>query len=266
VRRARFLFTLIAFTLSEGLSAIPVNANVALPITEGHTVYRIQYKTTKNENEKVTETYIFAFAHGLSGKTVLIGAIPAKISKTFTGAGDLALFLKHTVYQIDGPLYTSRLALVGGIKFPTGKDKFTSESTDWRVGVVYTMQDDSHEIDISTLYSINTEAEGIEQGDTFNHDLAYQFRLFPWNLPEEGIPTTINVVGELNGISIQKTEVDGMQQENTGGYKLFISPGLQIVGSQIIVEGIVQFPIIQDLNGTQPEERYRTVVSTRFQF
>ena len=68
------------------------------------------------------------------------------------------------------------------------------------------MQHNQHEIDVSSVYSINTEAGGIEKGDVLTYDLAYQIRLFPWELPAKGIPSQINFDIELNGLFEQRAE------------------------------------------------------------
>ena len=162
-------------------------------------------------------------------------------------------------------LTTTLISLLGGIKLPTGKNEFTSESTDWCLGGVYTLQHNRNEIDASLVYSVNTEAEGAEKGDTLAHDLAYQLRLFPWNWPESGVPAQINFVMELNGLYSQKDEVSGIKADNSSGYQLFLSPGFQWVSRRFIIEGLFQRPIVHDLNGSQTKEDYRAILGVRFQ-
>lgn len=124
---------------------------------------------------------------------------------------------------------SSRFALLGGVKLPTGKNEFTSESTDWRFGGVYTLQENRHEIDGSVVYSVNTEAEGVEKGDTLAHDITCQLRLSPWDWPETSLPAQFNLVIELSALYSQKDELSGIKTENSGGYQLFLSPGFQWV-------------------------------------
>lgn len=245
--------------------AIPIATDVALPVSKGETVYRLQSKKMKPEGAKESYIFPFAFAHGLSPKTVLIGVLPYKSTDSTSGLVDISFNLRHTVYQRDSFLRTSRFALLGGIKLPTGSDEFTSESTDWRFGGVYTLQDNRHEIDASLVYSINTEAEDAEKGDTLAHDISYQLRISPWNWPDSGVPAQFNFVVELNGLYTQKDEISGIKAANTGGYKLFISPGFQWVSQQFIIEGLFQRPVVQDLNGNQMEEDYRAILGVRFQ-
>lgn len=245
--------------------AIPIATNVALPVSKGETVYRLQGKKVKREG--MEEVYItpLAFAHGLSEKTVLIGVLPYKTTDSTSGLLDIPLTVRHTIYQYNSFLRTSRFALLGGVKLPTGSNEFTSESTDWRFGGIYTLQDNRHEIDASLVYSINTEAEGVEKGDTLAHDLSYQLRLFPRSWPDRGVPAQINFVMELNGLYAQKDEVSGIKSNDFGGYQLYLSPGFQWVSRQFIIEGLFQQPIVQDLSGTQAEEDYRAILGVRFQ-
>ena len=255
---ATLLFTNISW-------AIPIATNVALPVTKGETVYRVQTKSIKPKNMNETYVYPVAFAHGLSGNTVLIGALPYKVTPTTSGLTDIPLTIRYTVYRKDAPLETSRFALLGGIKLPLGSDVFTTESTDWRLGGVYTYQNNRHEIDASLVYSINTEAQGVEKGDTIAHDLAYQFRLFPGSYGESGVPSQLNLDIEFNGIYIGKDEILGLRDNSTGSYKLFLSPGLQWVTQNYIIEGLAQFPIVQNLNASQNKEDFRLILGVRFQ-
>jgi len=257
---------LLIFTGIQNSHAIPINTNVALPVAKNHTVFRIQNKIKKINGADESHTVILAIAHGLTEKDVLIFSIPQLVTGSNKGFGDTTFLVRHTVYKYDAPLLTSRVGVMGGIKLPTGKDQITTESTDWRIGAVYTLQSDRHEIDTSILYAINTEAEGSENGDILFHDVAYQLRLYPWTLPDVGVPSQFNFVIEANGEIIQKNEINGIKDDNSGGYKLFASAGFQWVEIYWIAEVLFQTPLVQDLNGVQLNEKYRAIAGIRFQF
>jgi len=263
--KSSWIFLLMFISVSKLCWAIPIATNVALPVAKGEFVYRIQAKSRQLKGESETYTLPVAAAYGLSGKTVLITSIPYKTTPSASGVADVVINIRHTIYQKDAPQKTSRFAILGGIKLPVGSDSFTTDSTDWRFGGVYTYQYDRHEFDASIVYSINTKAKDLELGDTISHDFAYQYRISPSEFASSGIPSQINLDFEINGIYTAKSEVSNVKDSNSGSYKLFLSSGLQWVNKNLIVEGLAQFPVIQNLNGMQTKEEMRLILGFRFQ-
>lgn len=260
----KFIIFLFGFIIVLNLQAIPINTSVALPVATGNAVFRLQSKFFKSDSDR--HLFVAAVAYGLSRRTTLIVSSLGVSKGPTKGMGDSSILVRQTVLQFDAPLYTSRLGLLGGVKLPTGVDEVTTNSTDWRAGGVYTMQSDQHEFDSSVIFHVNTTGSGIKMGDRILHDLAYQIRISPWHLPETGVPSQWNLVVELNGIFSEKNRVSGATDPNTGGYQLFLSPGVQWVSQKIILEFLFQKPVVQNLNGSQMQEEYRLLSGTRFQF
>jgi hypothetical protein len=97
------------------------------------------------------------------------------------------------------------------------------------------------------IYQFNTAKGTFSFGDELSHNTGFWFRVLPWELPETGVPSQLQIVVELNGIWNQENKLDGNPLKNSGGYTLYLSPGLQWVGSWWVLEGSVQFPVLQDL-------------------
>ena len=85
-------------------------------------------------------------------------------------------------------------------------------------------------------------------------------------LPEEGVPSFLYGVVELNGSYSEKNEVDGRRDRNSGGHTVFLSPGIQWVTYRWVVEASLQIPIIQDLHGDALEADYALTLGMRFRF
>ena len=67
---------------------------------------------------------------------------------------------------------------------------------------------------------------------------------------------------ELNGTAAARDEITGTPDPDSGGHLLFLSPDLQWISTPwLLFEASVQFPILQNLNGTQL--KYGTPVSAR---
>jgi len=277
------LSLLVLFDLSivpmNNILAAPINSNVALPVRKGGFVFRSQVRwlrATDDPTPSDKEVNVVAIpnvlVYGATPDLALFAIFPyffrnveltdtssgKRIDKNDNGIGDLTLIARYTVYAKDYPSGTARFAPLAGIKLPTGNDDLepiTTDSIDFQLGGVATVTWDigRHEIDADIIYRINTEAENFEKGDEFVYDLAYEFRVYPWTLPNVGVPNFIYLVAEANGVFSKKSEQNGKTLDNSGGNIIFLSPGVQFATKRYILEASIQLPIIQDLNGNQVE-------------
>jgi len=274
-------FALSVLPMNSALAA-PINSNVALPVRKGGFVFRSQARWLRATDDPTTsdrEVNIVAIpnvlVYGATPDLALFTIFPyifrnvestdpssgKRTEKNDNGIGDLTLLARYTVYARDYPSGTTRFALLGGIKLPTGDDDLepiTTESIDFTLGWVSTVTwgFGRHEVDADVVYRINTEAEDFEKGDDLIYDLAYQFRVYPWTLPEVGVPNFVYLVAEANGVFSQKSEQNGKTIDGSGGNTIFFSPGIQFASRRFIFEASIQLPVIQDLNGNQVEKDF----------
>jgi len=269
-------------------TAAGINTDVALPVRKGGFVFRTQARwlratddPTSLDRDVNVVSIPNVLVYGASPELALFAIVPYIFRNTkFTdhstgkrgteedsGLGDAILLGRYTVLTRDYPSGTARVALLAGIKLPTGDDELepiTTDSMDIPLGWVSTVTWDfgRHELDMDAVYRINTEADAFEKGDELIYDVAYQLRIHPWSLPETGTPDFIYVVAELNGAFMQKSEQEGRTISDSGGHTVFFSPGLQFATRRFILEASIQLPIVSDLNGGQLETDY--VIATGF--
>jgi hypothetical protein len=279
------LVALASFTGAGGLWAAGINTNVALPVREGGFVYRTQVRFISASDDpspmnRDIEAYVVpnVLVYGATSQTTLFGILPYILKSVERGSGglreddrtngfgDLTFLLRQTVYARDAVQRTSRLGLIGGLEIPVGSEGFSSHSTDFVLGGVYTLQTGRHEFDTDLLYKVNTEARDLDLGDEFRYDLAYGLRLFPRQWPERGTPSQLFAVIEANGRSIEKARLNGIELDDTGGTLVFLSPGIQWVSQRVIYEASLQVPLIQNLNGSQVETDFVATAGVRIQF
>lgn len=224
--------------------------------------------------------------YGLRDGTALFGVVPflykaqevntpdgGRTDREDAGLGDIRLFVKRRVFRRDQPGATDRLALIGGLELPTGDTnkrdglgklprplQLGSGSWDPFVGAVATHQQQRYELSADVLYQFNTKHGNFEFGDEVVHDAGLWVRVWPGELPEWGTPSAIHAVLEFNGVFKQKDTVAGDLVGDLGGYTLYLSPGLQWVGPWWIVEGSLQFPVLQALNRAEIREAGPTYV------
>jgi len=295
--KKQFIIFFIALFKITITSAMPINNDTALFVAQGQALIREQGQFTKKANDPTPMNrviHVFAlrsvFLYGITEKISLLGKYPLlhkrlkltidskRITRKATGFGDLTVLTKYRFFKRDKPAETIRSALFGGLKFPTGSTHKCdclgelprplqpgTGSWDPIVGGVFTWQTLRQQIDIALQYKFNTRNRNFTFGDSFRHDISYQRRIWSSESSEKGtdIPSYLYAVLEANGIFNQKNKSCNIIDNNSGGYTLFISPGVQYVSKRFIIEASVQAPAIQKLNGKQPKTRFIAVAGFR---
>lgn len=198
------------------------------------------------------------------------------------GPGDLRLVGVYRFFRRDVERGTTQASFLGGLTLPTGTTDLTdsdlpsltersgtrlppslqlgSESVDGIVGLAA-----MHNRDRLTFYAdmqgkLNTEgAQDVKAGNTLFYDLSVDYTLFSGR--------NLFLILELNGASTSRAEQAGRTVRSSGGQLLFISPGLQYLPiPNLILEGSVQIPIYQNLNGRQLAPNWSAVVGLEYLF
>lgn len=290
---------LLLLIASEVASAAPINSNTAFAPHKGESILRLQYRFVEAESDPspmdreletqaLTGVYIYGFTEKFTGilavpyldkELKLANANDTRITRDTDGLGDIQTLLKYRVFTKDKPGKTHRLGVFGGLEWPTGDDDESdrlgrlpqplqagSGSYDPILGLVWTTQTLSWEIDADLGYQFNTEANDFQFGDVIFYNVSYQHRLWPRELPEEGVPSFVYGVVEAIGAYAAENDVNGRTDHDSGGHTVFLSPGLQWVSQRWVVEGAIQLPVIQALNGDALEADYAITLGVRFRF
>jgi hypothetical protein len=285
---------LVAMVISGEAYAAPETFNTALPVAKGEFIFREQFLYRKASDdpsaaERDLEVLggISVLGYGATGDLALFGILPIldkrleltdtsgqRIARSTRGIGDAQLFGRYTVFKKDLPGRNFRIAPFLGLELPTGNDddsdsfgrlpatlQLGSGSWDPFGGLIVTWQTLDYQLDAQVSYMANTKANGFEFGDAFRFDASLQYRLWPRELGT-GVPGFLYGIVEANLLHQAKNEINGASDPNSGGTTLFLSPGLQYVTKRWVIEGIVQLPAVQNLNGTALEDDF--IVRTGF--
>ncbi len=190
-----------------------------------------------------------------------------------------ALTGKYRYFEHNYPGGSTQLAILGAVKLPTGdtdardssgtllpvSDQLGSGSVDYVGALTATsVFDYDWAAHASVLYKINTEGDrNFQFGNFLNYNLAVSRLIYhePYPGPE------VYIGLELNGEYSVRNELNGTDVANSGGNKIFVSPTLvAFLARNWTLEASVQLPVIEDLNGNQPEEGVRFVLGFRFQY
>lgn len=286
------------FGVSAPVWAAPQTFNTALPVAQGEFIFRQQFFNQKadkdpgltNRDVNVLGS-VSVLGYGLNRDLALFGVVPVldktlkvtplgdvRTKRSTSGFGDARLFARYTVLSKNAPGQSFRIAPFAGIKAPTGKSRIRdglgllpatlqlgSGSWDPFGGMIATWQTLDFQIDAQASYKFNTSANGFRFGDEMRLDASLQYRLLPRQLSAE---TTGFLYGVLEGNFLyqEKSRNNGVTLANSGGSRLFASPGLQYVTRRWIAEAIVQIPVFQNLNGTALKDNYTVRTGFRVNF
>jgi len=286
-----------AFGGGANVWAAPITFNTALPVAKGEFVFREQFVVGQSgddssgaDRDRTAFAAVSVLGYGVSGKLAVFGVLPyvdktldvtvagTRQQRSASGLGDISLFGRYTVYQDDRPGRTFRIAPFVGVQAPTGKDDKSdafgrlppsvqpgSGAWDFFGGAVATYQTLGFQVDTQLSYRGNGKANNFEAGDMARLDASLQYRLWPRTLGA-GVPGFLYGVLEAGLVHQDKNRFAGIGDPNSGGTTLFITPGLQYVTKRWILEGGVQLPALQNLNGTALENDYIIRAGFRFNF
>lgn len=296
--RRGFSLGLGILSLSFGSPAFAaINTDVALTPAKGQFVLRTQYSLKRkgddptDQNRSMTiQTVKQVVIYGVTGSTAAFLVVPyqdkdlrtssggQRISRQDSGLADLKLFVKQRIWRKDMPGDTTRLSILGGLELPTGEHHETdglgrlppslrlgSGSVDPFTGVVFTRQTQRYEFSQDFVYQVNTGHDDLQFGDVLRHDTGMWLRVWPKEFPEWEEPKSVHAVLEFNGVWQAKHRSGGTLRDS-GGYTLFISPGIQYVTPRWLLEASVQLPVIDSPNGNGLETDWVVVTGARTTF
>lgn len=286
----------LGFSVGTAIAA-PITFNTALPVGKGEFVNRELLVLTRSGNDPSgaerdvdVNALVSVLGYGISGDLAIFGVLPyvdkesqttigdTRVTRSSKGFGDLSVFARYTFFKQDARGHTFRIAAFGGVKAPTGDDNESDAlgrlpiplqsgtgSWDGFGGVVATYQTLAFQVDAQVSYTAKTEANDFEGGDEARLDGSFQYRLLPRSLGK-GTPGFLYAVLEANVIYRDENRAFGSRDRNSGGTSIFLSPGLQYVTKRYILEGSVQLPVSQNLNGDALENDYVARVGFRWNF
>ncbi len=281
IRRAAKGLLLAMGLLNSTSWAAPIATNTALPVSADEIILRGQLVATHSSdsfegtNRQLDRLEVrTVFGYGLTSKLAVFGMLPlvnidrsiGNVSTSEFGLGDAALFARYEVFRSDKPGRTLRIAPFGGIRVPSGRDNKTGDgSLDVFGGLIATVASTQWVLDSQIRYDHNREADGFERGDTTKLESSFQYRLSPGTVARDTSAFVYGVI-EISANYAERNRVNGVTDPNSGGFQLFLTPGLQYAARRWIADFGIMIPIVNDLNGSALEPDYSILASMRVNF
>ncbi len=281
MHRLGYLWLLPCVAASPAL-AIGPPINTDTPITLGlegrgvRTFAKIVRSSNERSDGRVTTTlWPVALPYNVTTKAVAGIIVPTVFKEvrrgsetvSSAGLGDISLFAKYVVLQIDRHRETLRLAPKVVLKLPTGDEKETpalgSGSTDVSAGGVAAWLKGRFGLYAEAHCHVTGSSNGRQFGNGVVYNLALAYRLVPAvyeTYPARQVNGYLEFLGSWKG----KDRFKGRNVQDSGGHLLFLAPGLQYIPlSWLLVESSLQLPLLKDLNRTQMEPDWTLIAGLR---
>ncbi len=252
-----------AIALLSSLTSLPVRAHDPIFGLGPHVLFKggveiaPEVKTIKAGDKDKTEIAL-ELTYGITGDWAAGIDIPyidqSQGTNSASGQGDITAFTKYRFWRDDGPGLQQSMSVALKIETDTGSDNVSNGTTDGVLGLAYGYEGRTWYRWAALRYKFNGENDaGIRQGDKVLLDLVGGWRMKRTGYLE---PDTVWIL-ELNGESTQNTELNGVDEFNSGGSEWFISPGIFWTKRNFAVKAGVQIPVTSNLNGNQQDTDYR---------
>jgi len=180
------------------------------------------------------------------------------------GLGDVEVFTKYRFWRKDTLGLQESLALLLKIKTPTANKNTNpmlgTGTTDIITGLTYGYEGLRWYRWVSARYRYNGTRDGLHPGNKWLFDIVGGMR--PWATVYRAWDYVFMV--ELNTEVAQRTTIGNIVQPNSGGIRLFVSPGTMITKRNFAIKAGIQIPVYQHLYGSQATTDYRAVITTEW--
>ena len=259
-----------------------ISVDAGLTPSEDRWIFRTQYRHMERNDDagpmdRRMEVHVWnnVLAYGLKRNLTLMVRQPylrremsmmGTPSGNKSGPGDFMVMAKYGLYRKNTRDYTFGMAATLGLELPTGKDAFTSNTWDIKPGLFMSWRNGIWASDLSIAYKWNGFADDNSLGVNPGDELALDFALARQFIVGKGADSVFAPVLELSYRNVSVNRAMGQAIANTGESVLFISPGVKLTISSLILEALVQFPVWQEQKGIQTERDTGYILGVRYMF
>ncbi len=253
-------------------AASAVTFATSLPVGQDQVIIRFNMQPSFSTHQLNNFQFPVSVGYGVTAKLGLFAGFSQGFTSLNSGAdrplnggtGDTNLYARYTLYKIDKPGVTFRIAPLAGAFLPTGDNRFTfqgklqskslqtgSGTFDPYVGVALGLQYHRVSANADATYRYNPlSASNFSLGSEMRFDGHFEYKFWPFHMPAEGLPHVANISVESNYFRDSRDHFNGIVSPNSGGRIFRESATLQLSSLRWQVGGGVVLPLMQDLNGT----------------
>ena len=289
------VLAITALLLPRQSHAAAISFNTALPVARGNFVWRqILFRREGSLDRPNAELSVdgtsavvgygvtprlalFANLSWFRERSMRLSSPAGDVERDAAGLGDLDVTARYTLWQLNRPGETIRIAPFVRLKAPTGDDResdrlgplprlLTPGTGSWDValGAIGSWQTLDHQLDLELTWRRNGRDDGFRFGREFSVNASWQQRILP-RRPDANSAFVYAVV-ESRFSDANENERSGREIAGTGGQRWLVGPGLQYVTRRWIAEMLVLLPAWQNVGPQVPEDDFRVLAGWRINF
>ena len=283
IERTASVFWVVVLLMVSPLDVIATGISVDAGLTppEGRWIIRTQYRTMSRkapgsnpESSMRRQVVPLVVVYGLRPELTLglrqtfeIRSMSmAGADNEVSGLGDLHIFAKYKALRINTRTHVIGISPMLAVEPPTGADGITSNAWDLFVGLFFSGRAGAWGIDMDLLYAWNgfagVAADQADPGDEVGVYVAFAYQI---SLGGSGRAALAPVL-EASWQDVSPSTSDEAVLPNSGEYVFSLAPGLKYTLDDLILEGLIRFPVTQRQEGLQMEAGVMALLGVRHMF
>lgn len=271
----RFCSLLLLPAAAASLFGSPATFVTALPVAKDQMLIRLNAQPTFAIRQFHCLQVPVTVGYGLSSRWGLFTNInqgfgslmqdtaAGKVRSSSGGSNDTLFYVRYTLYKRDKPKSTFRIAPLAGAFLPSGDNNLRlpsallpkalqtgSGTVDPYFGLATGFNNLRIGMAADSTYRYNPVTNtGLSPGSQFRADAQFEVKLYPVNMPKEGLPKLVVFSVESNYVQDSKDHVRRVVSLNSGGRIVRQDAVLELSTLHWQIGLGAQLPIMQDLPG-----------------
>ncbi len=291
--RAKFSIAFLLLFASRFALATPATFVTALPVAKNQILARLNWNPTFSSQDLTSFQFPFNIAYGPNAKWTIFAnfnlehaSLQSQTSQgplplSAGGWGDTLMFVRYTLFSIDKPGSTMRIAPLAGLYLPSGSNTLHNSSgllpqslqtgsgtVAPYGGIALGWNDATYGIAADSTFRHNPITHtGISPGDQFRVDAQGEVRLYPLTLPEYGLPHELWLSVEENYLHNSRSHEGGLVTAGSGGTNFYQDAVFEYATLHYEIAAGIQIPAVQDLNSrSDVREKLQLLIFTEYYF
>ncbi len=255
--------------------ASPATFVTALPVAQNQALVRINAQPAFGSNGYRKLQFPVNIGYGITPNWALFinvnqGMLSLDNDPSTGGVADPLVFIRNTLFKIDKPDSTFRIAPLAGLYLPAGSNGQTSQGSlepgqlqsgsgtvDPYAGVTSSYNTLRYGAALDATWRDNPVASsGYSPGSQFRADGQTELTLIPFHFPEEGLPTILVLSLEANYAQTASSHQNGVFSHPSGSKTFDQDAILELATLHWEVGGGVQIPVMQDFESPSPVKEH----------
>ncbi len=183
-----------------------------------------------------------------------------------SGFSDIYVFAKYKILRINTRSYTLGIAPLLGVEAPTGSSGISNEFWSINTGLYFSGRSGGWGADLTLGYRFSGVADVPADDPDPGNELGLNLALAKQIPVGKSGRSALAPVLEISWKNTASDKAAGIETPNSGESVFTLAPGVKYTRGDLIIEGLVRFPVSQDQKGMQMEIGNMYLLGVRHMF